>query len=136
MAGGSAILGLHCGVQASLVVICRVNCPVGRGILGPQPGIALWSPAWTVKVKVAQSCLTLCDPMNYTIHGILQARILECEALPFSRGSSQPRDRTCIGRRVLHHWTTREVPLFFLDAGSASENCGLCLQSSHFLSLP
>ena len=44
------------------------------------------------KVKVAQSCLTLCDPMDYTAHGILQARILEWVAFPFSRGSSQPRD--------------------------------------------
>ena len=43
-----------------------------------------------VKVKVAQSCLTLCDPMDYTDHGILQARILEWVAFPFSRGSSQP----------------------------------------------
>ena len=41
-----------------------------------------------VKVKVAQSCLTLCDPMDYTVHGILQARILEWVAFPFSRGSS------------------------------------------------
>ena len=41
-------------------------------------------------MKVAQSCLTLCDPMDYTVQGILQARILECEAFPFSRGSSQP----------------------------------------------
>ena len=47
-----------------------------------------------VKVKVAQSCLTLCNPMDYTVHGILQARILEWVAFPFSRGSSQPRDRT------------------------------------------
>ena len=46
---------------------------------------------WTV--KVAQLCLTLCDPMDYTVHGILQARILEWVAFPFSRGSSQPRDR-------------------------------------------
>ena len=45
-----------------------------------------------VKVKVAQSCLTLCNPMDYTVHGILQARILERVAVPFSRGSSQPRD--------------------------------------------
>ena len=44
-----------------------------------------------VKVKVAQSCLTLCDPMDYTVPGILQARILEWVAIPFSRGSSQPR---------------------------------------------
>ena len=43
-------------------------------------------------VKVAQSCLTLCDPMVYMVHGILQARILEWIAFPFSRGSSQPRD--------------------------------------------
>ena len=45
-----------------------------------------------VKVKVTQSCLTLCNPMDYTVHGILQARILEWVAIPFSRGSSQPRD--------------------------------------------
>ena len=44
------------------------------------------------KGKVAQSCLTLCDPMDYTVHGVLQARILEWVAVPFSRGSSQPRD--------------------------------------------
>ena len=47
-----------------------------------------------VKVKVMQLCPTLCDPMDYTVHGILQARILEWAAVPFSRGSSQPRDRT------------------------------------------
>ena len=47
-----------------------------------------------VKVQVAQSCPALCDPMDYTTHGILQARILEWVAFPFSRISSQPRDRT------------------------------------------
>ena len=46
------------------------------------------------EVKVAQSCLTLCDLMDYTVHGILQARILEWVAVPFSRGYSQPRDGT------------------------------------------
>ena len=39
----------------------------------------------------AQSCPTLCNPMNYTVHGILQAKILEWVAFPFSRGSSQPK---------------------------------------------
>ena len=39
-------------------------------------------------VKVPQSCPTLCDPMNYTVHGVFQARILEWVAVPFSRGSS------------------------------------------------
>ena len=41
---------------------------------------------------IAQLCPTLCDPMDYTVHGILQARILEWVAVPFSRGSSQPGD--------------------------------------------
>ena len=50
--------------------------------------------AYVRKVKVAQSCPTLCDPMDYTIHGILQARILEWVVFPFSRGSSKPKDRT------------------------------------------
>ena len=47
-----------------------------------------------VKMKVAQSCPTLCDPMDCIVHGVLQARILEWVAFPFSRGSSPPRDRT------------------------------------------
>ena len=40
-----------------------------------------------MKVKVAQSCPTLCDPKDYTVRGILQARILEWVAVPFSKGS-------------------------------------------------
>ena len=42
-----------------------------------------------MKVKITQSCLTLCNPMDYTINGILQARILEWLTIPFSRGYSQ-----------------------------------------------
>ena len=52
------------------------------------------SKALGTQEKVAQSYPALCDPMDYTIHGILQARILEWVAIPFSRGSSQPRDGT------------------------------------------
>ena len=48
---------------------------------------------WT-EVQVTQSYPTLCDPMDYTVHGILQARILKWIAIPFSRGSSLPRDQT------------------------------------------
>ena len=44
------------------------------------------------------SCQTLCDPMGYTVLGILQARILEWVAFPFSRASSQPRDRAQVSR--------------------------------------
>ena len=50
------------------------------------------------EVKVAQLCPTLCNPMDYTVHGVLQARKLEWVAFPFSRGSSQPRDGTQVSR--------------------------------------
>ena len=66
-----------------------------------------------VKVKVVQSCLTLWDPMDYTVHDILQARIVEWVAFPFSRGSSQPRDWThisLIAGGSFTSWATREVP--------------------------
>ena len=64
--------------------------------------------------KSFQSCPTLCDPMDCnppgsSVHGILQLRILEWVAMPSSRGSFWPRDRThisyisCIGRWVLYH---------------------------------
>ena len=65
-----------------------------------------------VKVKVTQLCLTLCDPMDYTVHGILQARILEWVAVPSSRGSSQPRDRTQVSFIIAGFYTvcaTRET---------------------------
>ena len=65
-----------------------------------------------VKVKVSQSCQTLCDHMDYTVHGILQARILEWVAFPFSRGFSQTRDRTQVSHsagRFFTSWATREA---------------------------
>ena len=65
-----------------------------------------------VKVKVAQYCPTLCHPMDYTVHGILQARILKWVAFPFSRGSSQPRDRTQVSHIAdifFTSWATREA---------------------------
>ena len=67
--------------------------------------ISKWVSKW---VKAAQSCPTLCDPIDYTVHGILQARILQwVVAFPFSRGSSQPRARTqvfCIAGIFLSDW--------------------------------
>ena len=71
----------------------------------------------SVKVLVAQSCPTLCDPMNCSpsgsyVHGILQARILEWVAMPFSRGSSWPRNQTrvsCISGRFFTVWATSEA---------------------------
>ena len=65
----------------------------------------------------SQLCLTLCDPMDCSppgcaVHGILQARILESIAVPLSRGSSQPRDRTQVYHIAGKFFTvlaTREV---------------------------
>ena len=67
--------------------------------------------------EVAQSCLTLCDPMDCSlpgssVHGIFQASVLEWGAISFSRGSSPPRDWTwvsCIIGRCFTIWATREV---------------------------
>ena len=74
------------------------------------------------KVLVTQSCPILCDPMDYSlpgssIHEILWARILDCISIPFSRGSSQPRDRTqvfCIAGRFFTVWATREAHWIFV----------------------
>ena len=65
-----------------------------------------------MKVKVAQLCPTLCNPKDYTVHGILQARILESVAFPFSRGSSQPRDLiqvSHIAGGFFTSWATKEA---------------------------
>ena len=65
-----------------------------------------------VKVKVIQSCLTLCNPMDYTVHEILQARILEWVAFPFSSGSSRHTNWTrvsCIVGWFFTNWAIREA---------------------------
>ena len=61
------------------IMRCLKTVPPGYQILGT-----------ILKVKVAQSCPTLCDPMDYTVHRLLQERILEWVAIPFSRGPSNP----------------------------------------------
>ena len=67
----------------------------------------------SLKVQISQSCPTFCDPMDYRVHGIFQARILEWVAFPFSRGSSQLRVQTQVSHiagRLFISWATREVP--------------------------
>ena len=76
-------------------------------------------------VLVVESCLNLCDHMDYSlpgssVHEVLQARILEWVAILFSRGYSWPRDLTwvsCIVCRLFTIWAIREAPI-----------CGLCLR--------
>ena len=79
----------------------KVQCPSWKSIRQRE--------VITHDVKVAQSCPTLCDPMEYTVHGILQARILECVAFPFSRGSSQPTDQTH-GRQIRYQLSHQGSP--------------------------
>ena len=68
----------------------------------------------SVRAKSLQSCPTLCDPMDCSpldssVHGIFQARILEWVVMPSSRGSSLPRDRAHIACHL--HWQVRSSPL-------------------------
>ena len=84
--------------------------------------------------EVAQSCPTLCNPMDCSlpgssVHGIFQARVLEWVAISFSRGSSRPRDWTQVSRIVGRHftiWATREdieIGIYLMKFVSESENC-------------
>ena len=76
-----------------------------------DPGVLLRTMHVGTEAQSLQSCPTLWDPLDCSlpgssVHGILQARILEWVAMPSYRGSSQPRDQTHVsyaGRRVLYH---------------------------------
>ena len=78
-------------IQPLSVVSVR-SSPRSSASLPPHTGAL--GKGGEVNMQGAQSCLTLCDPVGCTGHGILQAGILEWAAFPSSRGSSQPRDRT------------------------------------------
>ena len=77
-------------------------------------------------VKVTQSCPTLCEPMDYTVHGILQARILEWVAIPFSREYSQPRDWTQVSHiegTFFTSWATREARWTIMEKNIFLKEC-------------
>ena len=90
-----------------------------------------------VCAKSLQLYLTLCDPMDHSpggssVHGILQARILEWVVITFSRGSSQPRDQTCVSyvsctdRQVLDHQPHLGSPRTIFRINLFSAALGLC----------
>ena len=82
-----------------------------------------------VKMKVAQSCQNLCNTMDYAVNGILQARILEWVAIPFCRGSSQPRDQTQVSHIAGRFFTsraTREAQEYWKERKKESEVAQLC----------
>ena len=90
---------------------------------------------------VAQSCLTLCNPMDCSppgssVHGILQARLLEWVTISSSRRSSQPRERTCVSgiscidRQILHYCTSPQT-VAEIQSGSSAQR--LSFQPQTFL---
>ena len=87
------------------------------GQVGLSLGIRYRVVAESLKTLIAQSCLTLCDHMDYSPPGSsVQARILEWVAIPFSKGSSQLRDRTHVSwitGRSFTIWAPREVEYHF-----------------------
>ena len=88
-------------------------CPVNFLSVYQSVILIKWSAS-----EVAQSCPTLCDPMDCSlsgssIHGIFQARLLEWIAIFFSRGSSWPRNQTRVSRRHFTVWATREAQTFW-----------------------
>jgi len=76
---------------------------------------------WPIKgclVFQFHSVQHLCSSPRFSVHGIIQERMLEWFAIPFSRGSSWPRDWTqvsCIAGRLFTIWATREAPAFARD---------------------
>ena len=86
-----------------------------------------------LKVLVPQSCLTLCNPMDWSIrgssiHGILQARILQWVAIRFPRGYSRPRDQTQVSCIAGTKGGKIEAVTDFLFLGSKSTVDGDCSQ--------
>ena len=94
----SVSLSEHCdGITP--INICGINCMTIADFMFLYDVTSFNHHSCLVKVLVAHLCLTLCDPMDCSlpgssVHGILQARILEWVAIPFSRGSSRTGDQT------------------------------------------
>ena len=100
-------------IPSSIAFTCLSNELDREGAGLAQPSVCVYS--------VAQSCLTLCDPMDCrppdsSVHGISQARMLEWVAMPSSRASFWSRDQprisciSCISRRFLYHWEALPSP--------------------------
>ena len=89
------------------------------------------------KVLVAHSYLTLCNPMDYSppgssVHVILQARTLEWVTFPFSRESSQPRERTQVSR-IAGNKRNQNVTMVWTQPAAGSQSGSGWLSSPHWL---
>ena len=104
----------HLGICADGIHILKVILPTSSGL--QIQGLFLWDASVVFCCLVSRVWLFCnpmdCSPPGSSLHGVLQARILEWFAMPCSRGSSQPRHRTCvsyIGGRVLYCWSIMEA---------------------------
>ena len=131
-----------CCLYLALFWVSPAPDPVNSSLWILHTGPSCWAPhnhPTPVMVKVTPSCLTLCDSMDSTVHGILQARTLEWVAFPFSRGSSQPRDQTQVSRiagRFFTSWATRGMPQMegpWAARNFASQSGSYLFQSSRWL---
>ena len=112
-----ALLMCVCACVCVCVCVCVWMC-LCVYLCGWLPGTNFhFAQLFSLEVLIAHLGLTFCDTMDCnppgsSVHGILQARILEWVAIPFSRGSSQPRDWTqvsCNEGRFFTIWATREA---------------------------
>ena len=108
---------------AESVLCCIYFCFLHKDSLHPRgkkqnlfPQLPVSSPLCVCMPSCVWLFVTPWCPAGSSVHGILQARLLEWVTISFSRGSSQPRDRThiscmsCIGRRILYQGAAREAP--------------------------
>jgi hypothetical protein len=123
------VIGLKSGLVVEAVIVPCYSSKKQEKCPPSSPGApceSLWQLISWLKIRAravlcpAQSCPALCNPLDCSppgssVHGILQARILEWVAMPSSSGPSQPRDRThiscvsCIGGQIIYHCATWEA---------------------------
>ena len=110
----------ECSFWAIPITCCQIYSLIGKIFIGSLLNARKCSRLLCACAKSLQSFLTLCDPIDWSpldssVHGILQAKILEWVTVTFSRGSSQPGDRTYIS---YVSWIDRQILYYRRHLGS------------------
>ena len=122
----SLLKGWH-SIKSQIWFLCSKCSSLSLNVSGSR------TASCTQWMKLSRSVVSdSCDPMDYSlpvssVHGILQARILESVAVLFARGSSQPRDWTqvsCIAGGFFTNWATRKVVAAYNNTGLLPDNSG------------